>query len=382
MKKCPQFKPLQSNISSFMIIVLLSILLIIALISYSIYNTIPQLIDTYTSDNLGARMIMVSPHNSTWTETELNYLLAQENVELLLSQRETYWGNTIAINNKQINAEFLGAKGSMYPQKVIGKKEDLTLYEVIIPSTLITISGEKLNGIDYIGSKIVTQLIFPVTDFNFDMPNNNTAEIRKETIEFVIAGVYDEKKHLYFENQIFTTTDTIKALYQTSYGKSFKDIIEQYDTKILLADTYDNAKKIEKNLINNGYEATVTLYIDYALLNHAQMCALAILSIALFCITICVFCLVILRYRNMIFISRTNYGLQNTTKFHVKNIHAVAVIILMICISTALYYMLTPFIFYSKFYPHAAANITIYVIVIFLISTVICSIYYGKQLKK
>ena len=63
--------------------------------------------------------------------------MQREHIELAFSQDELYWGNWITTDTGQVSADFFGAAGPMLPEEILlGKKEELQDYEILIPATV------------------------------------------------------------------------------------------------------------------------------------------------------------------------------------------------------------------------------------------------------
>ncbi len=282
-------------------IIFLAILLTGALISYSIANSIPQAIDKQKNASLNARLIFVSPDDLTWDENELMQLAQRDHVELILSQNQTYWGNTFETDFGQASLEFLGATGSMLPPKIIfGKQEELEKYEVLVPSIITLKNGQRCKGENFIEHGLSITIPSPhYMDANTIDPSKTTYQ----TVNFEIVGIYDETAQVYLKNQLFTSIDTIESLYAMSNGNRY-DFQEPNQTMRLIIDNYKNAQKLEMQLNANGYSAS-SLSFDYVLLYTVQLGATTICIITVLLSCIIIFFLL----RRNIFKNYTNIGL-------------------------------------------------------------------------
>ena len=295
-------------------ILLLATLLTGAFISYTLSNSIPQMIEKQKNTNIGARILFITPDDLTWEQGEIEQLNQREHIELIFSQEEGYWGNRVDTAEGAINASFLGSVNSMLPQDIIlGKSQNLEYYEVLISSKVVFPDGSTADGIDFIGQTCSTSAPCPTyIDAQHHIDESKTTY---HTIEFNIVGVYDVTKQVHDENQFFTTMETVKHLSHITNGNLY-DFMEPNQTMMLLTDTYTHAQQLGLQLKTEGYDIGMGLIFDYALLYGIQYlsAAISILTIVLSC------CIVFFLLRRNIRKKYTDIGLLKIIGYQDKQI--------------------------------------------------------------
>lgn len=266
-------------------ILLLAVLLTGAFICFSISSSIPQSIEKQITTSPNARMLWIIPERLTWEEHELEQLMQREHIELAFSQDELYWGNWITTDTGQVSADFFGAAGPMLPEEILlGKKEELQDYEILIPSKLTFEDGSKQKGTDLIGQTFSASINSPTY---IDADTIDPSKTTQHKIEFTVVGVYDETARVYSENQLFTTTETIKQLQQLSRGNWY-DYNAPNETRILFTDDYARTLALESQLKAEGYIVDAGLFFDYALLYSMQYltAALCLVVVVFSCVLV------------------------------------------------------------------------------------------------
>ena len=126
-------------------IVLLSVLLTGALLSYGVAVNIPQYLQKEKDTNLSARMLFVNSDDLIWEDGELEALEKRDDVLLVFSQDEYLFSSPIQIDmNESAWLYVTGAVNHMLPHDILaGKMKDLEKFELMIPSEIVMEDEDK-----------------------------------------------------------------------------------------------------------------------------------------------------------------------------------------------------------------------------------------------
>ena len=246
-------------------IVLLSVLLTGALLSYGVAVNIPQTISRIEDEDFRARMMYVHPKvtNFVWSEQELEDIRNKEHIETMFFM-PWQWIDTLRCNYGSFTTCITGAEESMLPTKVVnGKIDTLQDYEIIIPSTVQKSSGSMERGETFLGKDMCLTIDVPIYEDAREAAARNEKIQKPTTISLRVVGVYDEASGIYGVNQSFTTMNTVKEIWALSEGN--RDDFAYYtgtyigDSRgslLVLADSYESKTNLAKEFIADGYQVS------------------------------------------------------------------------------------------------------------------------------
>lgn len=246
-------------------ILLLSVLLTGALLSYGAAVNIPQTISRIEDEDIRARMMSVAPKatNFVWSEQELEDIRNKEHIEAMFFN-PWQWIDTLRCNYGSFTTCITGAEESMLPTKVVnGKIDTLQDYEIIIPSTVKKSSGSMERGETFLGKDMCLTIDVPIYEDAREAAARNEKIQKPTTISLRVVGVYDETSGIYGVNQSFTTMNTVKEIWALSEGN--RDDFAYYtgtyigDSRgllLVLADSYESKTNLAKEFIADGYQVS------------------------------------------------------------------------------------------------------------------------------
>jgi len=239
-------------------ILLLSVLLTGALLSYGVSVNIPQTISRIENEDFRARMMYVlsSSDNLMWSEKEIADIRGREQVETMFFM-PWQWIDSLRCNYGSFTTCITGTEECMLPTKAVnGKIDTLQDYEIIIPSTVKKSSGSMERGETFLGKDMCLTIDVPIYEDAREAAARNEKIQKPTTISLRVVGVYDETSGIYGVNQSFTTMNTVKEIWALSEGNRNEYayyIAPDTESMIVLADSYESKTILARELSQNGY---------------------------------------------------------------------------------------------------------------------------------
>ena len=245
-------------------ILLLSVLLTGALLSYGMAVNIPQYLQKEKDTNLSARMLFVNSDDLIWDNGELDALTERDDVLFVFSQEEYLFSSPMQIDmNESAWLYVTGAVNHMLPHDILaGKTKNLEKFELMIPSEIVMEDGTVIQGENFLGQTVSVDIDVPTYLTKEEAENRNPSKKEPHTVCLTIAGVYDETSGVYLDKQCFATIDTVKYLNALCSGNRY-DLVEPNTTVRVLTWDYETAIQLETQLNAEGYTADLGIWFNY-----------------------------------------------------------------------------------------------------------------------